>query len=187
MAWGGMGKHKLEGGLGCRDLRSFNNALLAKQGWRLIKNPDTLAARIFQEKYYPSGDFLNFSLGSRPSYAWRSIWEAIPLLKEGLMWRIRDGSNIKIREDKWIPFPQSHLLQAQVQNLNPEARVCELIDIETNWWNVPLLEQIFPADTVELICNIPISPRLMNDRLVGRETRMANFLCAMLIFLIWIG
>jgi hypothetical protein len=175
MAWGGMGKHKLEGGLGYRDLRSFNNALLAKQGWRLINNPDTLVGRIFQEKYYPTGDFLSSSLGSCPSYAWRSIWEAIPLLKEGLMWRVGDGSTIKIRDDKWIPFPKPYPLQAQVQNLNPEARVCELIDFESKWWNVPLLEQIFPADMVELISNIPISPRLMKDRLVWAGNKNGHF------------
>jgi hypothetical protein len=53
-------------------------------------------------------------LGSRPSYAWRSIWEAKPLLKEGLLWKIGDGSNIKIREDKWIPSTQTHMIQVNV-------------------------------------------------------------------------
>lgn len=183
MAWDGMGKHKQEGGLGYRDLRSFNNALLAKQSWRLINNPDSLAGRVFKEKYYPSGDFLNSALGSRPFYAWRSIWESIPLLKEGMMWRIGDGSKIKIREDKWIPYPQPHHFQALVQVLNPEARVCELIDFDTNWWNVPLLAQLFPADIVEVICNIPISPRLMKDRLVWAGNKNGQFFVRSAYFL----
>jgi hypothetical protein len=91
------------------------------------------------------------------------------------MWRIGDGSNIKIRDDKWIPPPKPYQFQAQVQNLNPEARVCELIDVESNWWNVHLLEQIFSADMVELICNIPISPRLMQDRLVWVGNKNGQF------------
>jgi hypothetical protein len=52
MSWKGMGKKKLEGGLGYRDLVSFNIALLAKQGWHLLKFPHTLAARVFKEKYF---------------------------------------------------------------------------------------------------------------------------------------
>jgi len=51
------------------DLISFNNALLAKQGWRLTKFPDTLVGRIFQEKYYPTWDILGSSLGFHPLYA----------------------------------------------------------------------------------------------------------------------
>jgi hypothetical protein len=114
MPWSGLGRNKLSGGLGYRDLISFNNALLAKQGWRLTKFLGSLVGKIFQEKYYPSGDFLGSFLGSRPSYAWRSIWEAKPLLKEGILRKIRDGSNIKIREDKWIPSTQTHMIQVNV-------------------------------------------------------------------------
>jgi hypothetical protein len=175
MSWSGLGRNKLNGGLGYRDLTSFNNALLAKQGWRLTKFPESLVGRIFQEKYYPSGDFLGSLLGSRPSYAWRSIWEAKPLIKEGLLWKIGDGSNIKIREDKWIPSTQTHMIQVNIQNISPEARVSDLINFETNWWNIPLLEQIFPAETVEQICNIPISPRLMKDVLVWAGTKNGMF------------
>ena len=50
----------LEGGgdLGFRDLHSFNLAMLARQGWRLIQAPDSLCAQVLRAKYYPSGDIL---------------------------------------------------------------------------------------------------------------------------------
>jgi hypothetical protein len=54
-------------------LESFNTALLVKQGWRLTKFPTTLAAKVFQEKYFSKRDFLSYNLGTRPSYAWRSM------------------------------------------------------------------------------------------------------------------
>lgn len=60
-------------GLGFGDLVSFNKALLAKQIWRLLQNPTSLAARIIRAKYYPSKTVLEAKLGNRPSFALRSI------------------------------------------------------------------------------------------------------------------
>jgi hypothetical protein len=75
MSWEKMGLSKAKGGgLGFQDLTLFSKALLAKQGWRLMKNPDSLIARILKVKYYPNSSFLDSSLGSRPSCAWRSIF-----------------------------------------------------------------------------------------------------------------
>lgn len=153
MSWKGLRRNKLARGLGYRDLEIFNSALLVKQGWRLTKHPETLVARVYREKYYPEGEFLGSSVGTRPSYVWRSIWTVKPLLNEGLIWWIGDGTQVRIRGDKWIPTTYSHMIQAPLQGLNPEARVCDIINIETNWWNIPLIEQVFPTETVEHICN----------------------------------
>ena len=49
---------KSEGGMGFRDLYSFNLAMLAKQCWRLITDPDSLCARVLKAKYYPNGSLL---------------------------------------------------------------------------------------------------------------------------------
>lgn len=42
---------KKDGGLGFRDIHSFNLAMLAKQGWRLWERPKSLCARILRAKY----------------------------------------------------------------------------------------------------------------------------------------
>lgn len=39
-----MCKSKLRGGMGFRNLQAFNLAMLAKQGWRLVMNLDSLVA-----------------------------------------------------------------------------------------------------------------------------------------------
>jgi hypothetical protein len=48
MSWEKFGKAKED----FRDLECFNLALLAKQGWRLIHNTDSLVAQVFKKKYY---------------------------------------------------------------------------------------------------------------------------------------
>jgi hypothetical protein len=76
MSWNKLGESKDKGGMGFRDLGCFNKALLAKQGWRLWKEPDSLVSKIMKAKYYPNGSFLESHLGNKPSFAWRSIWGA---------------------------------------------------------------------------------------------------------------
>jgi hypothetical protein len=96
MSWEGMSFLKSSGGLGFRDLVLFNQAFLAKQGWRRIQNPSSLVANIFKYKYYTSSSFLDSSLGSRVSFVWRSLFHAKRLLSRGILWRVGNGSFIRI-------------------------------------------------------------------------------------------
>ena len=49
---------KNRGRMGFRDLHAFNLAMLAKQVWRLIINPNSLCAKILNAKYYPNSGIL---------------------------------------------------------------------------------------------------------------------------------
>ena len=86
MSWEKMCLPKEKGGMGFRDLKLFNLALLVKQGWRLQTNSSLLFYRVYKAKYFPRCDFIEASLGSQPSFAWRSIWAAQDIVKRGLRW-----------------------------------------------------------------------------------------------------
>ncbi|XP_035543551.1 uncharacterized mitochondrial protein AtMg00310-like [Juglans regia] len=101
--WKQLSGSKEIGGLGFRDLRCFNLALLSKQGWRILQNPTSLVAQILKQKYFNKGDLLEAKLGTRPSFAWRGIHAGLILLKKGLIWRAGNGQKINIWQDKWIP------------------------------------------------------------------------------------
>lgn len=66
--------------------------LLAKQIWRVIKKCDSLVAQTLRLKYFRSGNVLNAKLGQRPSYLWRSLLTSLELIKDGLFWRIGNGT-----------------------------------------------------------------------------------------------
>jgi hypothetical protein len=175
MKWGRLGQPKERGGLGFRDLECFNMALLAKQGWRLIQNPDSLVARILKEKYFCHDDFLNSNIGSNPSYAWRSIWNAKQLLQKGLIWRVGDGTSIKIWRDKWVPTPISYEIQSPIRLLDQNATVSSLINSDTRWWNLDLVREIFCREEADIICNLGICPGRQKDKLIWVGTKNGDF------------
>lgn len=128
-----MGITKIKEGMRFRDIESFNKALLAKQWGRLLKEPQSLAARIYKKRYFKDGLFWNAKLGNSPSLIWRSIWSVMELLKKGLVWRVGNGQTIEIWGQKWMPTP-SYRVQVPIRVLEAYAKVCELIDAKTRRW-----------------------------------------------------
>jgi hypothetical protein len=133
MSWKKMWRPKSKGGMDFQDLRCFNKALLAKQGWRLIQNPDSWVGKIIKAKYFPRGSFLELGLGNKPSFACRSIFGAIDLFQECLIWRTGDGKKVKIWRDKWLNIPTTYSIQTPRVLFSEDSKVSELIDQDSRW------------------------------------------------------
>lgn len=100
--WEKLGCAKTRGGLGFRDLTNFNQALGAKQGWRLLQYPNSLVAKVLQAIYYKQTDFLHAKAGCNPSFIWRSILWGRQILHKGVRWRLETEK--KCRSSKIIGF-----------------------------------------------------------------------------------
>ena len=135
LSWDTLCSRRDKGGLGYRDLHLFNLAMLARQAWRIVMNPDSLCARLLMAKYCPDGDLMKVREGPGISYSWRSIVRGIQALKEGIIWRVGNGESIKIWEDPWIPRGTTRW------PITPKgavilSKVLELIDPSTGSWDV---------------------------------------------------
>ena len=73
--------------MGFKQLKQFNLALLAKQGWWLQMGGESLLYRVFKAKYFPNCDFIQAKMGSNPSYAWRSILAAQQIVEKWIPWQ----------------------------------------------------------------------------------------------------
>lgn len=70
-------------------------AILAKQGWCILMNENTLLHLVYKARYFPNS-FFDSCLGKNPSFAWRGIWKAKRWLEEGCIWWVGDGKHIRI-------------------------------------------------------------------------------------------
>lgn len=72
--------------------------------------------------------------------------------------------------------PYTNIIQSPVHILNKDAKMAEIINQYSRWWNLPLIEQIFPIDVVEKICSLAISPVVAQDRQVWTYIANAQFI-----------
>lgn len=73
ISWDKLTSPKYHGGLGFRDMNCFNQALLARQAWRLLTIPESLYARVLKAKYYPNGMLTDTSFPQVSSPSWKGI------------------------------------------------------------------------------------------------------------------
>lgn len=116
-------------------------AMLAKQAWRFIKNPDCSCVEAKAKEVM--------------SYTWRSILSGMQLVKEGMIWRIGSGVKIHIWDDLWIPrawtcrpcTPRGRVLM---------HKVSDLINPITGTWDEDLVWSIFCVEDAKLIMAMPV-------------------------------
>lgn len=155
LSWETLTRAKEDGGLGYKELHTFNMSMLAKQGWRLLTDPDSLCARVMRARYYPDADMLGAESKPGISYAWRSILRGIQVLKEGLVKRIGNGEDTNIWADMWLPRddcrkPVTPRGQIVVQ------KVSELINPLTGNWDAELVRELFWPQDVNTILALPL-------------------------------
>ncbi|KAG2261177.1 hypothetical protein Bca52824_068256 [Brassica carinata] len=167
VAWNRMCLPKTEGGMGFRNLFAFNKALLGKQAWRILQNPQSLLSRIYKGRYHRSSTFLQSMNTTQASYGWKSIQIGKELLKKGLSTLIGDGKQTNVWSDSWLPVLPPRTID--YISHDPEMKVSELICQRTNSWNDQVLESILVPGDVVLVKQIRLSRFATQDKLRNHQ------------------
>ncbi|KAH9680916.1 reverse transcriptase domain-containing protein [Citrus sinensis] len=114
---------------------------------RILQFPDSLVARTLQARYFQHKDFMKASLGSNPSFIWRSILWGRQVISKGYRWRIG----------------------------NEDALVAELINAEHEW-NEGLIHRHFAKTDAEAIVKILLPRRPMKEEVMWHYDRKGQYL-----------
>lgn len=163
IAWEKLCTPKAEGGMGFKDLKAFNLALIAKHGWQILTNPNSLSHEVLKAKYFAKSNFMETQLGHKLSYTWRSLMVAKEVIGKGLCWNIGNGKKVNIWTDKWIPTPKSFKIISPCPLDTTCELVASLINPKTSGWDITTVERIFLLHDMEMILSISICPCLPED------------------------
>ncbi|XP_068339108.1 uncharacterized protein [Pyrus communis] len=162
-----LGIPKELGGLGFRNFQEFNDALLAKQCWRLITEPDSLWAQVIKARYFPHCSIWDAKKGGRASWAWSSLLCGRDLIREGSHWQIMGGQEVRVWQDRWLPsLPLGHPVPFGPVAVTPGLRVRDLICPKSGRWNIGFLQPIISGEDMQAIEETPLGDLSRKDRLV---------------------
>ncbi|KAL6144357.1 hypothetical protein ACLB2K_055051 [Fragaria x ananassa] len=133
--------------------------LLAKQGWRILKEPNSLLARVLKAKYYPNSNFLKASVKPGDSYAWKSLMKGKQVLVNGSRYLVVSGTSISVWNDPWLPRLYTFKPCLPVMEGLEDLVVADLIDEDSRSWSLEWLEEFITREEVDMIRRIPFSAR----------------------------
>lgn len=175
-SWDKLCLPKLFGGLGFRQAKLLNDALLAKFTWFVISNKESPCFNALRSKYKVRGGWMHREPFKNALSTWRAIERLRPVIKQEACFIVGDGSNIDCWKDPWVLWLPSFLpcpKDASVQH--GSLIVSNLIIQSSKSWNVPLLTELFDPVSVKAICRIPIPLAYKQDKLVWVANSKGEF------------
>ena len=168
--WNRICQPRSTGGLGFKEFSLMNQAMLAKQFWRIQHNPHSLVAKNFNAKYFPRSSILDCTPKPHQSWCWRNIIKhENQKLREGRWW-VGNGSNIPLNHPAWYPTQNLH---------NPNltsGTVADLIDQTSCTWKSDLVKALYPFPLCKDILGIPLSKTgVVADQLMWKYSNSGDY------------
>ena len=137
--------------------------MVTKQAWRILTRPNSLVAKVYKAKYFPSSSILEAQISSNPSYIWRSIWSSLHLLREGVRRRVGSGENVRIWNEPWVPDLVNPFIQTPILEGMEAAKVRMLRVATSPTWDVETLQGLQEERDRNLILQLPLSTKVKED------------------------
>ena len=161
--------------MGFKDLANFNDALLAKQAWRLLHNKDSLFYRVFKMKFFPNCSIWEAQESSSGSHAWHSILKGRDVLLKGARWRVGCGEDISIWDDAWLPSQEHPRVLSDIVPSFEDSRVADLINPSTRTWDVNLVHGLLSLEEAALVLSIPLRRTPVEDKIIWPFIPSGNY------------
>ena len=126
-----MTKSKIVGGMGFRDLALFNESLLAKQAWRLLKNTNSLFYKAFEAFFFPNCSILEAKDSRSGSYVWKIILKGRDVILRGSRLQTGNEKSVKIWQNHWLTRKHPPLVSSPIIPSMEETTVDTLIETKT--------------------------------------------------------
>ncbi|CAM8932543.1 unnamed protein product [Rhodiola kirilowii] len=126
-------KNKCDGGLGFKDMYAFNDVMLMKVGWRMMKFPGLLMSQILTAKYCKGRSIFEARLGSNPSSVWREVMKSVKTLLDGVwwddrgatfMWKHTSSGSFTVRSAYDVIKRNADLLKPDLGEQSDKSSVC---------------------------------------------------------------
>ncbi|KAL0288444.1 UNVERIFIED_CONTAM: hypothetical protein Sangu_2658000 [Sesamum angustifolium] len=165
---------RFEGGLGFRDFRHFNTALLAKQAWRIISEPTCLLSKVMEVRYFHTTSFFEAKKSWNTSYAWEGIFGTGRLIEKGCRWLVGDGKSIRIWHDRWVPREYMFKVISPPSILDRHATVSQLVSDSGREWKEDLVRETFHPNEANTSLSMPLGCGTM-DMLIWHRSKKGKF------------
>lgn len=114
-------------GLGFRKSEDMNDALLPKQAWKILEEPNSFLASFMLSKCGRENHFLNIQERQNSYQAWKSILTLREIISKGLDIQIWSGNKI-------------NFTNTTIRNMTMN----QLIALTSRWWDEQVLSEVCP-------------------------------------------
>ncbi|XP_056685626.1 uncharacterized mitochondrial protein AtMg00310-like [Spinacia oleracea] len=175
ISWNKICQPKSMGGLGLHKTRPLNQAFLAKLGWKILQNDQSLWVSLIRKKYLTNTTFFEYNPKPKDSSIWKHILNQREILHKGIRWKIENGKSINFWLDNWVI--QDNLLNhlnLNISNVNTNLLVSDFILPNHDWDRTKLAGTVPPTLALK-IQGLPIPTTSLDDTPVWGATSSGEF------------
>nr|KAJ0211180.1 hypothetical protein LSAT_V11C400156810 [Lactuca sativa] len=161
VSWNKICKPKTYGGLGLKNLKEWNIALLSSRVWKLISGQNSLWVKWVNCYLLEGRSFWDVGSKDKMSWSWRNLLKIRPYLRDFFYSRIGNGKGINMWFDNWHQLgPLSYVLshrEITSAGYNIRDKVSDVI-VDDNW--------SWPSEWIDIIPQLgdfPV-PRLIREK-----------------------
>ena len=88
--------------IGFKSFKAFNMAMVGKQAWKLVSNPDYLIMWLLKAKYFPWGNYYGAAIVHNSIYVLHNIYSVKDVIWRGFQCNICIGESIRVWDHLWL-------------------------------------------------------------------------------------